>query len=836
MIKLNKAFFLTIAFVIGVVLCSTATEIWVGVNGKDTNQGTKESPLATLNMALRKARELRRLNDPSISEGIQIILLDGVYNLNEPVFVRPEDSGTATSPTTIEAFTNTNPVLSGGLVVKGWKKAKGINGLKSGVVWVTDAPKQAGNLLNFRQLWVNETKAVRAKNTSGAEMNRILSWNKESETCWIPVKDKKLKYEPGMEMFIQQWWAIANLRISDIEVKGDSAKLSFYQPESRIQSEHPWPAPWISKDTGNSPFYLNNAFSFLNEPGEWYLDKAKAKLYYYPRPGEHIDTSEIVIPVLENLVTIKGTIDYPVKHIQFKGISFKYSNWLRPSQYGHVPLQAGMYLLDAYKLKEPGTPDKAGLENQAWIGRPRSAVEVNYAQNLLFEKCTFQHLASTGLDLHRGTKRNVVQGNVFKDIGGSGINVGVFSDEAFETHLPYNPKDERAVCDGETIIDNIVTNVTNEDWGTVGISAGFVQNITIANNEISDVSYTGIGLGWGWTKTINVMKNNTVKRNYIHHYGKHLYDVAAVYTLSAQPNSRIEENVIDSIYYNPYAHDPYHWFYLYTDEGSAYFSVKNNWVPSEKFLQNANGPDNVWKNNTAYVSDSIRKNAGVRSPYKSLKNEVVVDKNWPLQEVPHFAAVELVGTDFSSEKIQSIAKKYGVIDAKLYEWKNHLVLHGKLNHIEYLADALAIEYPKAKIKTYNDPVYNFSRFERCEDNDLAESWDHILLTANLVEDKALQNEYLDYHNTQFQEWPEVAQGFCNADFQQLQVFKSGRQLLLVISIPKGASLDNLNPKTTENNPRVNDWNALMQKYQTGIPGTKPEETWVFLKALNINVK
>ena len=49
-------------------------------------------------------------------------------------------------------------------------------------------------------------------------------------------------------------------------------KLFFHQPESKIQNEHPWPAPWLSKETGNSAFYLVNALQFLDEPGEWYLD------------------------------------------------------------------------------------------------------------------------------------------------------------------------------------------------------------------------------------------------------------------------------------------------------------------------------------------------------------------------------------------------------------------------------------------------------------------------------------------------------------------------------------------------------------------------------------
>ncbi len=103
------------------------------------------------------------------------------------------------------------------------------------------------------------------------------------------------------------------------------------------------------------------------------------------------------------------------------------------------------------------------------------------------------------------------------------------------------------------------------------------------------------------------------------------------------------------------------------------------------------------------------------------------------------------------------------------------------------------------------------------------------MTANLVADTTLQREYLDYHKTQFEKWPELSNGFCNADFQQLLIYKNGHQLMLVISIPKGESLDKLNPKTTENNPRVNDWNALMKKYQEGISGTRKGETWVFLE-------
>jgi L-rhamnose mutarotase len=96
----------------------------------------------------------------------------------------------------------------------------------------------------------------------------------------------------------------------------------------------------------------------------------------------------------------------------------------------------------------------------------------------------------------------------------------------------------------------------------------------------------------------------------------------------------------------------------------------------------------------------------------------------------------------------------------------------------------------------------------------------------------MQAAYKEYHATQFKKWPEVVKGFCNASFQQLQVFENDGQLMLVISIPKGKTLDELNPKTTENNPRVNDWNNLMKQYQEGIAGAGPGETWVFFKPIN----
>jgi hypothetical protein len=460
------------------------SQIYVATNGSDNNDGTNAHPFASVAMAVRKAREMRRLNDASIKHGIEIIVANGIYRFSEPLFIRPEDSGTEESPTIIRGAEGTHPIFSGGVKINGWKKLQtNVAGLPSsakGKVWVADAPSMEGNNIPFRQLWINGVKAVRARAQNEDALDRILSWDHKSQTCWIPKpKGIDLPSANGVEMFIHQWWAIAILRIKSMKISDDSIQLSFYQPESRIQSEHPWPAPWISNETGNSAFYLTNAIQFLDEPGEWYLDQQAKKVYYYPGSNENMNAASVIAPYLETLVKVEGTIDRPVSHFSFKGVSFEHASWLRPSQQGHVPLQAGMYLLDAYKLKPVGTSNKKTLENQAWVGRPAAAIEVSYSNNINFENCGFEHLGSTALDYQKGTQKSLIKGNLFKDVGGTAILCGVFSDEAMEAHLPYNPTDKKEVTENITISNNLINDVANEDWGCVGIGGGFVKNVTI---------------------------------------------------------------------------------------------------------------------------------------------------------------------------------------------------------------------------------------------------------------------------------------------------------------------------------------------------------------------
>ena len=607
------------------ILCShwlLAGEIWISPKGSDFNDGTRQSPKATLTSALRQAREWRRTEDNRIQGGITIYMEGGTYAFHEPVFIRPEDSGTKESPTIIRSVGDEKVVLSGGICINGWKK--------QGKVWVADVPVFNGRPLDFRQLWVNGKKAVRARDVEDFEkMNRICSVDEKNEILYVPVVsirrlidnkgNLKAKYA---EMVLHQMWCVANLRIRSVEVQGDSAAIRFHQPESRIQFEHPWPRPMVTTDGHNSAFYLTNARELQDVPGEWYHDIDARKVYYYPREGEKMQEAEVIVPAVETLVRVEGTLDRPVCHIRFEKITFSYTTWMRPSEKGHVPLQAGMYLTDGYRIDPKMQRDYLNhpLDNQGWLGRPAAAVRVVAARQIDFERCRFEHLGSTGLDYEEAVQGGVVRGCLFRDIAGNGLLVGSFSPAAHETHLPYDPADRREVCTQQHINNCYFTEIGNEDWGCLAIAAGYVGDVNIEHNEISEVPYSGISLGWGWTQTVNCMRNNRVHANLIHHYAKHMYDVAGIYTLGSQPKSYVTENCVHSIYKPGYVHDPNHWFYLYTDEGSSFITVRDNWTEGEKYLQNANGPGNVWENNGPKVDNDVRERAGLEAGYKDLLN------------------------------------------------------------------------------------------------------------------------------------------------------------------------------------------------------------------------
>ena len=557
------------------------------------------TPDSSLAETIQKAREAKRLGKAT---AVTIHLSAGTYYLYEPLRLRPEDSGLT--------ILGENAVISGGMEIKDWRK--------EGKLLVADVPDFNGRPIDFRQLWVNGKKAIRARDVSDFEkMFRIRTYDKKNQVLWVPKKavansQFSILNSQYAELVLHEMWCTSNLRIKSIKIQGDSAAIRFHNPEANIQFKHPWPSP-MTPNTGHpSPFYLTNAKELLDEPGEWYHDIREHKLYYMPRESEAV--RDAVVPVLETLVEFIGSAEHPVRNITIKGVTFSHTTWMRPSEKGHVPLQAGMYLTEAYKLRpQIDRPNNHKLDNQGWLGRADAAVELCYTEDINFEGCRFEHLGGSGLDYVLACRRGTTTHCTFTDIAMNGYVCGSFSPEGLETHLPYQPVDFREICSGQTIEQSEFYDITNEDWGCVAIAAGYVSGITIEHNTIHDVSYTGISLGWGWNRDLVCMKDNKVHANLIYDYARHMYDCAGIYTLGNQPGTIISENVVRDIAKPSYVHDPNHWFYLYTDEGSSNITIRDNWTPSDKYLQNANGPGNVWENNGPQVSDSIKTAAGINN-------------------------------------------------------------------------------------------------------------------------------------------------------------------------------------------------------------------------------
>ncbi len=469
----------------------------------------------SLHEALRQAREWRRTSDKRCEGGITIKIKAGRYYMNEPLFLRPEDSGTEDSP----------------LVIQG----------EPGAVLCGD-PMQSHKLI-----WPKEG------------MERIINFNPKTRTITIPQYDKLWMPHPHQEMVVHQRWAIAILRVELMRANDDSIVVSFKEPESRLEFEHPWPQPVIGGEKGNSSFLL--------------------------RTTERRDG-------IEQLVIVDGA-----NFVTFDGVTFENTCWNRPLHKGHVTLQGGFPLIDAYKLKEKeGLPWDAGLENQAWIERPVSAVSVKNAEQVCFTNCLFQHLGATALD-YESINGGSIDYCTFVDIGGTAIMAGSFAESPREVHRPYTDLAEQ--CQNLKIHGNNIHNVTTEDWGAVAISCGYVRNCTISENTVSRVNYSGICVGWGWTPHYTGMENNHIINNKVSEYARQLYDAGGIYTLSNQPNSSIRGNEISQPYPAPYATNN-RGFPIYLDARTDGFTIENNvtegrLIRRDEIGDNHPGPNLIFK-------------------------------------------------------------------------------------------------------------------------------------------------------------------------------------------------------------------------------------------------
>ena len=131
---------------------------------------------------------------------------------------------------------------------------------------------------------------------------------------------------------------------------------------------------------------------------------------------------------------------------------------------------------------------------------------------------------------------------------------------------------------GEVSRDNKISQTLIEDcgkqfYGALGIWCGLVEGTVIEHNEIRDLPYTGISVGWLWTAEPTPCRENTIHANHIHHILNKLSDGGGIYSLGLQPGSRITNNLIHDVRVNAGRAESNG---MFLDEGTKEVLVENN--------------------------------------------------------------------------------------------------------------------------------------------------------------------------------------------------------------------------------------------------------------------
>ncbi len=500
------------AIVAGLILtvwaCAVAqnADVHVATGGTDTNPGTRDKPFATVARARDAVRERIKAG---LQADVTVLIHGGSYALIAPLVFGPEDSGTQQHAITYAAAPGEVPAISGGQRLTGWEKG-------DGEVWTTTLEQdEAGR--GFRNLWVNGRRATRARfpNRDAATPRVQLqgaSLSKDLKTFTIQLAPNGVqawRSPSDIEVLIDGNWAINRKRVQSVDPK--TGTLVMAPPHRKT-------IPWNQPRKGRWA-YLENSPDFLDQPGEWHLDRKTGTLSYRPLPGEDMTKAEVVAPLLARLVEVKGTADKPVRNLHFVGITFAHSDWRIP-EVGYFGVQA------CHHVHGQG-------EARKWSRIP-CAIRFDYAEGCSVRDGAIGHLGTGGIELVDGCSKCTLEGNHIFDISANGVMLG-------------GPKTEDLVPKDCRIANNHVHATGVEYMGAIGIWVGFAQRALVAHNELHHTPYTGISLGWQWNPQPTPCRENTIEANHIYDVMKNLGDGGGIYTLGFQPGTVLRGNHIHDV-------------------------------------------------------------------------------------------------------------------------------------------------------------------------------------------------------------------------------------------------------------------------------------------------
>ena len=531
---------------------TTPDTFFVATNGNDRwsgkldlpNREKNDGPFATLPRALEAARQLREQPGRGANGSVTVLVRTGVYFLSRPLILTPEDSDMV-----LAAYPNEVPVLSGGRRITGWKEVT----VKGRKLWATCIPGVRNGEWYFRQLWVNGRRAVRARHPNQGYFNVAELPDEKPDGMQGQTRfrfhEGDLRVWPSVtnaEVVAMTLWVESRLPVISVDEK---ERIVAFSKRSVFELQP------------GDLYYAEGAFEFLDEPGEWYLDRASGMVYYMPLPGETLKGISAIAPVLAQAVRLEGRPEAGrfIERVTMRGLTFAHTEWALPEG------PRGTTSKPDYWDPKP----EIGGFGQAAVGVP-GAVWGEGAHDCAFEQCRFCSVGNYGLELARGCDRNRIFQCEFSDLGAGGIKIG-------ETRIRANAAEQSRANE---ISQCHIHNGGKMFHSAVGIWVGQSPDNRIANNLIHDFYYTGISVGWSWGYGSALATNNLVEFNHVHNIGVKsdgdgpiLSDMGGIYTLGRQPGTTIRNNLWHDI-----AGLRYGGWGIYFDEGSSGILAENNVV------------------------------------------------------------------------------------------------------------------------------------------------------------------------------------------------------------------------------------------------------------------
>ncbi len=579
-------------FVLAIILCftfsATSADYYVSPNGRDSNAGTKESPFLTIE---RAKKELER-----VKEDCTIWLADGFYELNKPLVFKPEDFGDSRKVIDFKAEPEAQPVISGGKWIKNWEK--NAEGIWEAAIHLNKAP---------RELFVGGERAIRARFPNSGFL-RVKKVGEDRRTHFFYENNEFPVPEitRDVELILLHDWSISRIAVKEIDEK--NRKLTAVDS---IGAKTP---NFFNLDNWekNPRYFLENDLVFLDADFEWYYHLEKGKILLKLPEDQTPQNLQVVIPVAEGLVQINGEQGKPVANIHFEGITFRYCAWQIPEM-GYCGVQACHF--DSRPAK------------QGWTEVP-AAVKAEWAENITFKNCAFENLGTTGLWLSTACKNCYVGNSNFKDISGNGIMIGEGRDRLVNGKAWWQETPEQ-VAMGNTIENCVVTECGVQFYGAVGIWCGLTAQTTIRNNEISNLPYSGISIGWMWSPEPTPCRGNVIDGNHIHHILNMLSDGGGIYMLGLQPGSKLINNHIHDVKINAGRAESNG---MFLDEGTTDVLVANNLIYNiaKSPLRFHKATTNLVKENHLFCTNGnppIRYNRTVEADIEKVDNRIYSEEN-----------------------------------------------------------------------------------------------------------------------------------------------------------------------------------------------------------------